>query len=200
MNGDLGAKPKKENANLFSNFNENLSASLDTIYSHKYKVYSHRNLIYNRIYGIEEPKTPRRGKNALEADIVIEEVLNSNVGIPLVAIELKTGAYFNTHDVITTSKKAEKHKSIYPWLRYGFIWFSNQSIRTLFFRHNESLDFAGGISEYDVENMQNRWQILVRLVQSQIQIAETFRGIITHDENFEGPIFYSSNADFIHLV
>jgi len=40
--------------------------------------------------------------------------------VPLVVIELKATS-FSSHDVVLYSAKAAKHKSIYPYLRYGFV-------------------------------------------------------------------------------
>lgn len=49
-------------------------------------------------------ESPTRGKHAFQTDILI-----TKKSLPLVVIELKSGA-FTTHDVITYSWKAQRHK------------------------------------------------------------------------------------------
>ena len=54
-----------------------------------------------------------------------------------------------THDVITYSAKARKHKQVYPFLRYGLV-VETDSIPSRAFIHNEALDFIialGGFGE-----------------------------------------------------
>ncbi|GEC16254.1 hypothetical protein NWI01_21460 [Nitrobacter winogradskyi] len=55
-----------------------------------------------------------RGKLAFQTDILI-----TKGPTPLVAIELKSGS-FSTHDVITYSAKAQRHKRIYTLPALGF--------------------------------------------------------------------------------
>ena len=45
---------------------------------------------------------------------------NNKKSIPLVVMKIKFGR-FKTHDVLTYSAKALKHKEIYPCLRYGLV-------------------------------------------------------------------------------
>jgi hypothetical protein len=58
-----------------------------------------------------------------------------------VAIELKSGS-FSTHDIITYSAKAGRHKQVYPYLRYGFAVFGLAMLGKRFVTHNEAFDFA----------------------------------------------------------
>jgi hypothetical protein len=64
-----------------------------------------------------------------------------------VVLEFKTS--MTTHDILTYSTKAEKHKTIYPYLRYGLVASQNAHIPGRFFTHNEGIDFCictGGLS------------------------------------------------------
>ena len=93
-------------------------------------------------------KQPRRGSSAFETDFCVFEEVDGGVRIPRVVIEFKTG--IGTHDVLTYSAKAERHKRIYPYLRYGMLASSEKAVPGRAFTHNESLDFlfaAGGLSE-----------------------------------------------------
>jgi len=113
------------------------------------EISSHDSLIYkvtvmNRdgrvVFEPPDPQNVRRGQNAFEVDILIKD---KKLGLPLVVIEVKLEK-FSTHDVITYSQKALKHKDIYPYLRYGFVVMcgKNDYIERRFFVHNQGLDFA----------------------------------------------------------
>ncbi len=60
-------------------------------------------------------------------------------------MEFKTG--ITTHDVLTYSAKAVKHKLIYPYLRYGVLASSERSVPGRVFTHNEGLDFFAAVAE-----------------------------------------------------
>jgi hypothetical protein len=60
--------------------------------------------------------------------------------IPRVVLEFKTS--ISTHDVLTYSAKARKHKQVYPYLRYGLVASNEAVVPGRFFILNESLFFA----------------------------------------------------------
>jgi hypothetical protein len=100
----------------------------------------------NRLSVRVQPRKPVRGQSAFQTDLcVFEEVRfeeNSKdvkVQIPRVVMEFKPG--LSSHDVITYSAKARKHKSVYPYLRYGLVIANETTIPGRFFIHNEALDF-----------------------------------------------------------
>ena len=64
----------------------------------------------------EQVRKPKRGTSAFQTDLCIFEDKTPEVSIPRVVIEFKTG--ITTHDVLTYSAKAVRHKKIYPYLRY----------------------------------------------------------------------------------
>ena len=67
------------------------------------------------------------------------------MSLPKVVFEFKSN--ITTHDVITYSNKARRHKQIYPYLRYGLISYNLSTIPKRFFIHNEGLDFYLTIKE-----------------------------------------------------
>jgi hypothetical protein len=85
-------------------------------------------------------KTPRRGSSAFQTDLCIFEQKATEVWLPRVVFEFKTGV--TTHDVLTYSVKAQKHKSIYPYLRYGIVASDESNVPGRFFTHNNGLDFC----------------------------------------------------------
>jgi hypothetical protein len=104
---------------------------------------------------------PKRGHYAFQTDIMV-----SKAKIPLVVVELKAGT-FSSHDVITYSFKAQRHKQVYPYLRYGFAVVGLDALGRRFITHNEGFDFAVAlptVSDIEAE--------LVSIVRRQIINAE----------------------------
>ena len=64
-------------------------------------------------------KHPTRGNSAYQTDLCIFEKKSEDVSIPRVVMEFKTR--ITTHDALTYSAKATKHKQVYPYLRYGIV-------------------------------------------------------------------------------
>jgi len=88
-------------------------------------------------------KNPRRGSSAFQTDLCVTEKKSSTVTIPRVVLEFKTT--ISTHDVITYSAKASKHKQVYPYLRYGIVASNHTAVPGRLFTHNESLDFCASV-------------------------------------------------------
>ncbi len=86
-----------------------------------------------------DPKRPMRGDSAFQTDLCIFERKTADIVIPRVVMEFKVKV--STHDVITYSVKARRHKQVYPYLRYGLVVSNESSVPGRFFVHNESLDF-----------------------------------------------------------
>lgn len=133
----------------------------------KYSVYQGRNILYRiEVDGsgkVSHGKsdTPRRGQYAFQTDILV-----TKGEIPLVVVELKVGS-FSTHDVITYSWKAERHKKVYPYLRYGFAVVEIDILGRRFVTHNEGFDFAVALP--DPTGIKTA---LVAIVRRQIASAE----------------------------
>ncbi len=113
---------------------------------------------------LEELRNPKRGQFAFQTDILVEKV---DTEIPLVVIELKFGG-FSTHDIITYSSKATRHKEIYPYLRYGFVVGGSDALSKKFLTHNQGVDFAMAVPD-----MATAGSKLIELVKRQIDNAET---------------------------
>jgi hypothetical protein len=99
----------------------------------------------NRLALTVDPKLPVRGDSAFQTDLCVFEQKSEGVVIPRVVLEFKTS--ITTHDVITYSAKARKHKQVYPYLRYGLVMSQVAAVPKRVFVHNESLDFAAAIQD-----------------------------------------------------
>ena len=96
--------------------------------------------VNNRLELTVNPKQPMRGQSAFQTDLCVFEELSDGTDIPRVVMEFKRT--LSTHDVLTYSTKATKHKQVYPYLRYGLVVGSIERIPGRFFTHNEGLDFC----------------------------------------------------------
>ena len=110
---------------------------------------------------------PKRGQYAFQTAIAV-----SKDGLPLVVLELKSGS-FSSHDVITYSWKAGRHKQIYPFLRYGFVVVGSDGLGRRFVTHNEGFDFAMALSDAAAIETD-----LVALVKRQIASAERLKRLM----------------------
>ena len=102
---------------------------------------------------------------AYQADIVVTD---GGGKVPLVAVELKCGmgSGYTTHDVLTYSAKADLHKELYPYLRYGIAVGSAASIGRKFFFTNRALDFVVAVPD------ESGFSRLVEVVGHQVRLAE----------------------------
>lgn len=134
----------------------------------KYAISIGKNLLYKIIIdedGRVSPKKtlePARGSFAFQTDVLISNT------VPLVAIEIKYNS-LSTHDILTYSTKALKHKEIYPYLRYGLIVGNKERISRKFFTHNSGFDFALAIMNLDQER-----EKLYEIIQKQIRSSELY--------------------------
>lgn len=105
----------------------------------------------NRLEVKVNPQKPKRGQSAFETDLCVFEEVSAEVRIPRVVMEFKKG--LSTHDVLTYSAKAQKHKQVYPYLRYGLVVGSHETVPGRFFTHNEALDFCVAASTYKTHRL-----------------------------------------------
>ncbi|MFZ4552442.1 MAG: hypothetical protein ACOYNB_11520 [Aquabacterium sp.] len=117
-------------------------------------------------------KKPKRGSSAFETDLCVFEEVAEGVHIPRVVIEFKTG--ITTHDILTYSAKAERHKRIYPYLRYGMLSSSEKSIPGRAFTHNESLDFFFAVNGLEHEQFESEF---LSLLDAEIQASKLLQAI-----------------------
>ncbi len=117
-------------------------------------------------------KKPRRGSSAFETDLCVFEHVQGEVKIPRVVIEFKTA--ITTHDILTYSAKAARHKRIYPYLRYGMLASNEKTIPGRAFTHNESLDFflaVSGMADADFKTL------FTELLQAEVAASKLLENI-----------------------
>jgi hypothetical protein len=135
----------------------------------------------NRLKLTIDPANPRRGRSAFQTDLCVFETLDG-IDVPRVVMEFKSS--ITTHDILTYSAKARKHKQVYPYLRYGLVASADQVVPGRFFRHNESLDYCFAAARYQKRGLR---QILTELLRD--EIAASRRLEHTAFENARCPLF-----------
>jgi len=151
-------------------FRQKLKELLKGEFGNEYNVEENKNLIYKVIidenlkYEPSDPRNPKRGDYAFQTDIAI---VKREGNLPLVIIETKYGA-FSSHDVLTYSTKALRHKEIYPYIRYGLVVGGEDKIDNRFFVHNVGLDFAIAIEKIDEADLKR----LSTIIREQLESAK----------------------------
>lgn len=120
----------------------------------------------------EQVRKPRRGASAFQTDLCVFEDKTPEIAIPRVVIEFKTG--ITTHDVLTYSAKAVKHKQIYPYLRYGVLASSEKTVPSRVFTHNEGLDFFAAVAGLQEDEFKS---FFTSLLQSEIEASKRLDAI-----------------------
>lgn len=119
------------------------------------------------------PAKPKRGNAAFQTDLCVFEQKQSGVEIPRVVLEFKGG--ITTHDVITYSAKARKHKQVYPYLRYGVVMSEEASVPGRVFTHNESLDFVLALRNFKAHRLHD---ILASTIQAEVEASRRLEEIM----------------------
>jgi hypothetical protein len=126
----------------------------------------------NRLQLTIDPRAPRRGQSAFQTDLAVFETVGDGVDIPRVVLEFKQ--LLSTHDVLTYSAKARKHKQVYPYLRYGLVVSSDAALPGRFFRHNEALDFGVAAAAYGQSRLH---QLFEGLLKVEVEASRTLERI-----------------------
>lgn len=137
---------------------------------------------------VKDTRSPKRGNSAFQTDICIFELVNS-IEFPRIAIEFKTK--INTHDIITYSAKAGKHKRIYPGLRYGLIAGDLESIPNRFFIHNDNLDFFVAAAKY--KSAETLFSFARDLIKKEVEISRILEQIYFDNKKYD---YYRTDVIF----
>jgi len=117
-------------------------------------------------------KRPSRGHAAFQTDLCVFEALAAGLEIPRLVLEIKPK--LSTHDVLTYSAKARRHKQIYPYLRYGVIVARGKAVPKRFFLHNEALDFCVAAAAFNAKELP---RAVERLVKREVRASRQLESI-----------------------
>jgi hypothetical protein len=130
---------------------------------------------------------PKRGHLAFQTDLCIFLRKENDKKIPKIVIEFKNA--LTTHDIITYSNKARRHKQVYPYLRYGLISYNISTIPKRFFLHNESLDFYLALKDHS----NNIEVVLLDLIEKELEISSILESTIFGDCDYD---YFRTNIEF----
>lgn len=116
-----------------------------------------------------------------ETDLIIYEKKNDKF-IPRVIIESKLSSV-STHDAITYSTKAEKHKSITPFLRYGIMLGDREEypLPGRLFRHGTNFDFM--ISFKTTKPSKKEKEAFIDLIKKEISYSKKLEEMLHNSRN-----------------
>lgn len=116
-----------------------------------------------------------------ETDLVIYELRSKNI-IPRVIVEAKLGS-ISTHDAITYSYKAEKHKNITPYLRYGIMIGDREhySLPGRLFRHGTNFDFMFSFTGTRPSDLE--WQTYTAMLLKEVEYSRTMENMLHENRN-----------------
>ena len=94
------------------------------------------------IQGHKPDGSPLHSMSHYETDIIVTEIDPEGVTIPRVVVECKKSR-ITTHTVQAYSTKAATHKTVYPYLRYGFLsgGRGHYGVPARLLRHGTEFDF-----------------------------------------------------------
>jgi hypothetical protein len=129
-------------------------------------------IVDNKLELTVDPKRPVRGDSAFQTDLCIFE-RREDIEIPRVVLEFKTR--ITTHDVLTYSAKARKHKQVYPYLRYGFVVSEELYVPRRFFVHNDALDFFAALK--NIKEPKELDRFFSRLIQTEVETSKRMESV-----------------------
>ncbi len=124
---------------------------------------------------------------SFETDLIIYEEVEALIK-PRVVVEAKIQSV-TTHDAMTDSYKAEKHKNITPYLRYG-IMLGDRGTYPLpgrLFRHGTNFDFM--FSFTGTEPTQDEWDTFMELILNEVDYSKTMEEML-HESRKKGRKHY----------
>jgi hypothetical protein len=127
---------------------------------------------------LNERREPTRGGGTgFEQDILLFERVSGQTSIvPRVVAEMKFGGV-TTHDTLVYSEKADRIRSVYPYLRYGFILGDMESIPPRVLRLGLGFDFILRISNPPKpEEMDGLVKLLMTELDTSRKLGKVFSG------------------------
>jgi hypothetical protein len=126
---------------------------------------------------------PNSDTHEYQTDFLVAEFLRgTNTWVPRVVIEFKFGAV-TTHDALTYSTKAETHKMVHPYLRYGIVIGDYKGpVPKRLVRHGHHFDFMATISSEKLTSTEE--DQLLDLIQSEVEASQTLGGLLSDKSKF----------------
>jgi hypothetical protein len=134
-----------------------------------YLPYRHEVLAYA---GESSSDVHQNDSSAYQTDLAVTERLNGTIWSPRLIVEVKLGS-ITTHDAITYSTKAEAHKRVHPYVRYGVLiaGCKEKYLPNRLLRHGTHFDFMAVWSGLKPE--QDEWRRFEELIDLEVKASQT---------------------------
>ncbi|MCL6495531.1 MAG: hypothetical protein K6T54_12225 [Ignavibacterium sp.] len=151
----------------------------------------HRLSYANEVITYGKDNKPEETKSiGYETDILVYEQLDETTWKPRVVIETKIGSV-TTHDAITYSQKAQTHKNVHPYLRYGILIGDREHhpLPGRLFRHGQHFDFM--LSWKGLQADEKEMNRFVKIVSDEIFASKALDEIIFNSRSQDRDKFTS---------
>ncbi|MHB1425357.1 MAG: hypothetical protein ACYC3I_19475 [Gemmataceae bacterium] len=123
-----------------------------------------------------------------ETDLLLYDARENGDWIPRVVIECKKGGV-TTNDALTYSAKAETHKRVHPYLRYGILVGDfGTTIPGRLIRHGAYFDFM--MVWAVAEPTEAEWQDFVGVIHQEVKASRTLQSLLTENRSRGRPRFH----------
>ncbi len=121
------------------------------------------------IHSYKENKPEMLKPFSYETDLLVYEQLSEKEWKPRVIIEAKIN--ISTHDAITYSQKAQTHKYVHPFLRYGILIGNkeNKPLPGRLYRHGHHFDFMFSWKMFEEDN--NQIKDFIKILEDEIEAS-----------------------------
>jgi len=144
---------------------------------------------------IDENKPEQQNFIRYETDILIFEQIDESRWKPRIIIEAKINKV-TTHDAITYSQKAQTHKNVHPYLRYGILIGNlKDSLPGRLFRHGKHFDFMLSWQSFKAETRE--WRTLIEILKSEYEASLALDEIIFNSRSRDREKFTSFHRPLI---
>jgi hypothetical protein len=169
---------------------EEIEKSLRTFNDNLRVVDGHRLPYSSEILTYSENEPEQENYIGYETDILIFEKLDEKRWKPRIIIETKINSV-TTHDAITYSQKAQTHKYVHPYLRYGIL-IGNRKHYPLpgrLFRHGQHFDFMFSWKTFKADDKE--WSVLIEILKSEYEASLKLEEIIFNSRSRDREKFTS---------
>jgi hypothetical protein len=113
-----------------------------------------------------------------QTDILVRDDLGNGLWVPRVVIECKL-ASVTTHDALTYSAKADTHKQVHPYLRYGILIANHdeKGVPRRLFRHGAHFDFMAAWKAKDPSD--EEWEGLIEVLREEIKTSRRIEEFVS---------------------
>ena len=120
---------------------------------------------------------PNVSTNSFQTDLAILELGTGDEWRPRVIVEAKIGS-ITTHDAITYSHKAQLHRTVHPYLRYGVMLGQRGRfpLPGRLFRHGQHFDFMFSFEKS--KPLQAELAAFARLIKYEVEASRRFEKVL----------------------